>query len=160
MKERSIQQLRKAACLQSQIQRTNDWSRARELTGRLLSTLATCGAYQNQTYFHRGAKEQYQELQKFARLPADFSANYQKVSQTYELSALQSVCQKLFTTTSDYACYCNPADCRGYAWFRNGNDSRSNCKCTAFSDKWIFYWTLGSLDIAIKLRFLWHPQLA
>lgn len=108
MKNRAIKRLKKAALYNSQIQQATDLSLARELAVKHLNTLTTCIAYQNQTYFHKGLKEQYQELQMFTRLPEDFLALYQEVPQAQNLSALQSATGKLFSTASAF-CY-QPTD--------------------------------------------------
>lgn len=108
MKNRAIEKFKKAAVLNSQIQQASDLSLARELAVKQLNSLAICIAYQNQTYFHKGIKEQYQELQMLNRLPENFLALYQEVPQAQNLSALQSACQKLFAVASAFSY--QPAD--------------------------------------------------
>lgn len=108
MQKRAVTRLQKAAILNQKIQQTDNLSLARELAGKQLSTLATCIAYQNQTYFHKGIKEQYQEMQKMNQLPENFLAIYQEVLQAQNVPDLQSASKKLFAAASTF-CY-QPTD--------------------------------------------------
>lgn len=108
MQQHAVGRLQRALLLNQQIQQTADWSFARELAGKLLSTLSTCIAYQNQTYFHKGIKEHYQALQKMSDLPKNFFSLYQKILQTQNLTDLQIVCQEI---VADVGTFCNyPVD--------------------------------------------------
>lgn len=96
----------KFVCKQNQlIQSADSLSQVRENAGHLLLALAEAIAYTNQTYFHTGVKEQYQNLQEFAELPKDCMTLYDKLIVANSVEQIQSLCQQLFDAACKFTDY-------------------------------------------------------
>ncbi|MBO0455472.1 nucleotidyltransferase domain-containing protein [Enterococcus hulanensis] len=167
MQERAIARLKKAGQLNQKIQHTDSLSFARELAGKQLSSLSESIAYQNQTYFHKGMKEQYQELQKMDALPEDFLQGYQAILQAQTLPVLQQAAKKLFTSACAFlhqpeACYPEPVLTSGIpgskpdyhqaaSWYEEVCSSFNKIySCEQTGNAALAFLTAGSLQNSLK----------
>ena len=63
--------------------------------GQLLMAAAEAVAFQNGTYFHRGLKRQFQDLQAMRQKPAHFLEEYTAVIQAETAEGLKAACESL-----------------------------------------------------------------
>ena len=81
---------------------TGDLSSRRLAAGLLLMDAAEAVAFANGTYFHRGLKGQFADLQAMAQAPEGFLALYQQAIQAGDAQALEEACGALLAALGNW----------------------------------------------------------
>lgn len=78
---------------------------ARALAGNIIMTLADAVAVYNQDYYHFGLKKQYEDLQKFEYIPANFIEEYENVIRSENLTDVRLHCQNLTKAFAEFTAW-------------------------------------------------------
>lgn len=89
--------------------KTGDLCSRRLAAGLLLMDAAEAVAFVNGTYFHRGLKGQFADLQAMAQTPEGFLALYQQVIQAGDAQTLEKACGELLALLGDWLGRTRPA---------------------------------------------------
>ena len=89
--------------------KTGDLCSRRLAAGLLLMDAAEAVAFANGTYFHRGLKGQFADLQAMAQTPEGFLALYQQVIQAGDAQALEKACGALLDALGGWLGLTRPA---------------------------------------------------
>ena len=89
--------------------KTGDLCSRRLAAGLLLMDAAEAVAFANGTYFHRGLKGQFADLQAMAQAPEGFLALYQQAIQAGDARALKEACGALLATLGNWLGITRPA---------------------------------------------------
>lgn len=87
------------------------FAKLRMLAGYLIMTLADAVAVSNGDYFHFGLKKQHEDLQRFQRIPADFTAEYLQVIKSKNAEETMLHCGQLIESVSMYYGWEIPESC-------------------------------------------------
>ena len=82
--------------------KTGDLCSRRLAAGLLLMDAAEAVAFANGTYFHRGLKGQFADLQAMAQAPEGFLALYQQAIQARDAQALEKACGELLAALGNW----------------------------------------------------------
>ena len=82
--------------------KTGDLCSRRLAAGLLLMDAAEAVAFANGTYFHRGLKGQFADLQAMAQAPEGFLALYQQAIQARDAQVLEESCKELLATLGNW----------------------------------------------------------
>lgn len=83
---------------------------ARILAGNIIMTLADAVAVYNQEYYHFGLKKQFEDLQKFEYVPANFIEEYENVIKSEKLTDVKLHCQNLVKAFAEFTAWELPED--------------------------------------------------
>ena len=89
--------------------KTGDLCSRRLAAGLLLMDAAEAVAFANGTYFHRGLKGQFADLQAMAQAPEGFLALYQQAIQAGDAQTLEKACGELLATLGNWSGITRPA---------------------------------------------------
>ena len=89
--------------------KTGDLCSRRLAAGLLLMDAAEAVAFANGTYFHRGLKGQFADLQAMVQTPEGFLAFYQQVIQAGDAQTLEKACGELLALLGDWLGRTRPA---------------------------------------------------
>lgn len=87
------------------------FAKLRMLAGYLIMALADAVAVSNGDYFHFGLKKQHEDLQRFKRIPADFTAEYLQVIKSKNAEETMLHCRRLIESVSMYYGWEIPESC-------------------------------------------------
>lgn len=94
------------ACeLYSGLKKCSKLMEARIFAGYIVMTLADAVAVCNQDYFHFGLKRQYEDLQKFVNIPANFMEEYTSVIKSEKTEEIKVHCRNLIKAFADFTAW-------------------------------------------------------
>lgn len=98
----SRERLARAAAQYGLLGAGEGFSTQRARAGSLLMDAAEAVAFANGTYFHRGLKRQFQDLQAMERKPRGFLESYRAVIQAGTPQALEAACKALLDSLGEF----------------------------------------------------------
>lgn len=105
MRKRARERYLRASQLHAELLNLNKMSAVRTHAGYLLMMLAEATAYENQTYFQKGTKKQFDDLQTLERLPDDFLSLYIAAIATASAGEIKTRCAEILENTRVFLNY-------------------------------------------------------
>ncbi|MGX7200552.1 nucleotidyltransferase domain-containing protein [Enterococcus nangangensis] len=102
MHHRALARLTSAKEIFFQLLQAHELSAIRKFAGQLLMSIAEVCAYENQTYFRKGLKEQFIDLKKMPKLPQNFLVTYQSIIKENNPAKIKADCQEIFFNTRQF----------------------------------------------------------